>query len=57
MRWSSCTEAWFWTGSGWMLDADGFAAFDRPSYAKVVWDFRLTPPANGYSMSGTLALA
>ena len=36
---------------------DGFAAFDRPGYAKVVWDFRLTPQADGYSMSGTLALA
>ena len=22
------------------LDPDGFAAFDRPGYAKVVWDSR-----------------
>ena len=34
----------FWTlgGERVTLDADGFAAFDRPGYAKVVWDFRLT---------------
>jgi hypothetical protein len=35
----------------------GFAAFDRPGYAKVVWDFRLTTEGGRYSMSGTLALA
>jgi hypothetical protein len=35
----------FWTPGGERvtLDADGFRAFDRPGYAKVVWDFRLTP--------------
>jgi hypothetical protein len=35
----------FWTlaGERLPLDAAGFAAFDRPGYAKVVWDFRLTP--------------
>ena len=53
MRWSSCTE-----GCGApTLDPDGFAAFDRPGYAKVVWDSQVTLQADGYSMSGTLALA
>jgi hypothetical protein len=35
----------FWTPGGERvtLDADGFRAFDRPGYAKAVWDFRLTP--------------
>ena len=49
----------FWTlaGDRLTLDPDGFAAFDRPGYAKVVWDSQLTPQADGYSMSGTLALA
>ena len=53
MRWSSCTE-----GCGVpALDPDGFAAFDRAGYAKVVRDSQLAPQADGYSMSGTLALA
>jgi hypothetical protein len=43
----------FWTlgGERVTLDADGFAAFDRPGYAKVVWDFRLTPEGNTTRLS------
>ena len=33
------------------LDADGFRAFAAPGYAKVVWDFRLTPEAGGTRLS------
>jgi len=49
----------FWTlaGNRLTLDLGGFAAVDRPGYAKVVWDSQVTPQADGYSMSGTLALA
>jgi hypothetical protein len=45
----------FWTleGERLTLDADGFAAFDRPGYAKVVWDFRLTPQADGTTRLST----
>jgi len=32
---------------------DGFAPFDRPGYAKVVWDFRLTPQADGTTRLST----
>jgi hypothetical protein len=34
---------WTLTGERLTVDAAGFAAFDRPGYAKAVWDFRLTP--------------
>jgi hypothetical protein len=45
----------FWTlgGDRLTLDADGFAAFDRPGYAKVVWDFRVTPQDNGTTRLST----
>ena len=46
-----------WSGGSRRLPGTGFAAFDRPGYAKVVWDSQVTPQADGYSMSGTLALA
>ena len=43
----------FWTlgGERVTLDADGFAAFDRPGYAKVVWDFRLIPEGDTTRLS------
>jgi hypothetical protein len=39
----------FWTPGGERvtLDADGFRAFDRPGYAKAVWDFRVAPDGQG----------
>jgi len=43
----------FWTldGERLRLDGPGFAAFDRPGYAKAVWDFRLTPEGNATRLS------
>jgi hypothetical protein len=45
----------FWTRAGdrLTLDPDGVAAFDRPGYAKVVWDFRVTPQADGTTRLST----
>jgi hypothetical protein len=43
----------FWTPSGGRLslDAAGFRAFDRPGYAKAVWDFRLEDVDGGTRLS------
>jgi hypothetical protein len=39
----------FWTAHGdiQQLDAAGFRSFDRPGYAKAVWNFSLTELADG----------
>lgn len=39
----------FWTPSGGrvVLDADGFERFERPGYAKAVWDFRVVDAGAG----------
>ena len=39
----------FWTPSGGRvtLDADAFRRFERPGYAKAVWDFRVTDAGHG----------
>src|SRR5262245_22217531 len=43
----------FWTlrGERLTVDAPGFVAFDRPGYAKAVWDFRLTPEGDATRLS------
>jgi len=45
----------FWTPGGERvtLDADGFRAFDRPGYAKAVWDFRVAPDGQGATRLST----
>jgi hypothetical protein len=45
----------FWTPGGERVpvDAEGFRAFDRAGYAKVVWDFRLAPEAGGATRLST----
>src|SRR5262245_16698801 len=42
---------WTLTGERLPLDAPGFVAFDRPGYAKAVWDFRLTPEGDATRLS------
>jgi len=42
---------WTLTGERLKLDAAGFVAFDRPGYAKAVWDFRLTPEGDATRLS------
>jgi hypothetical protein len=39
----------FWTPTGGLvpLDADGFRSFDRPGYAKVVWNFTVQEAEGG----------
>jgi hypothetical protein len=45
----------FWTLRGQRLpvDAAGFRAFDRPGYARAVWDFRLVPVDDGTTRLST----
>jgi hypothetical protein len=42
---------WTLTGERLTLEAAKFGAFDRPGYAKAVWDFRLTPEGEGTRLS------
>jgi hypothetical protein len=42
---------WTLTGERLALDAPGFVAFDRPGYAKAVWDFRLAPEGDATRLS------
>jgi hypothetical protein len=42
---------WTLTGDRLALDAPGFVAFDRPGYAKAVWDFRLVPEGGATRLS------
>jgi hypothetical protein len=44
-------QFWTLTGERLKLDAAGFVAFDRPGYAKAVWDFRLTPEGDATRLS------
>lgn len=45
----------FWTlsGSRCRLDADDFRAFDRPGYAKAVWNFSLVEESAGITRLAT----
>src|SRR5262245_31269273 len=44
-------QFWTLTGERLKLDASDFRAFDRPGYAKAVWDFRLTPEGEATRLS------
>lgn len=45
----------FWTSSGCIqrLEAAGFSSFAEPGYAKAVWNFSLSPPAEGITRLST----
>ena len=45
----------FWTPTGGVvpLDADGFRRFDRPGYAKVVWNFTVEDGGGGAARLAT----
>ncbi len=45
----------FWTPSGGVqkLDADGFRQFDKPSYAKAVWNFSLSSEGDNSTLLAT----
>ena len=45
----------FWTPTGGLvrLDADGFRSFDRPGYAKAVWNFTVEDRGDGAARLAT----
>lgn len=45
----------FWTTSGALqrVDPAGFRAFDRPGFAKAVWNFHLAPAGQGKTLLST----
>lgn len=44
---------WTLTGERLPLDAEGFRRFDRPGYAKAVWNFRLVDAGDGMTRLST----